>query len=142
MCLRLVTLTLKKRAKSRQMPLGFVSFAVPVTPNNRMNARGGHSISSSTMNLRTATVLEVDQDVQTAPSAARGILIAAGNLRAAAAADLLPRAAKVAAVAAAHAAAVDGGSLFPEQAIAAARAERLLGIGVPRELGGEGAGIA
>jgi acyl-CoA dehydrogenase len=94
------------------------------------------------MNLRTAAVLEVDQDVQTAPSAARGILIAAGNLRAAAAADLLPRAAKVAAVAAAHAAAVDGGSLFPEQAIAAARAERLLGIGVPRELGGEGAGIA
>ncbi len=33
-------------------------------------------------------------------------------------------------------------SRFPQEAIDAARAERLLGIAVPRELGGEGAGIA
>ena len=41
-----------------------------------------------------------------------------------------------------HAAAVDRNSRFPDEAIAAARAERLLGVAVPRELGGEGAGIA
>ncbi len=38
--------------------------------------------------------------------------------------------------------AVDGDSRFPQEAIAAARAERLLGIAVPHELGGEGASIA
>jgi acyl-CoA dehydrogenase len=94
------------------------------------------------MNARTATVLEADKDVQAARSATRGILIAASKLRAADSADLRSRAAKVAAVAAAHAAAVDGASRFPEEAIAAARAERLLGVAVPPELGGEGAGIA
>jgi len=94
------------------------------------------------MNARTATVLEVDKDVQTARKAARGILIAAGNLRGAAAADLSARAAKVAAVATAHAAAVDGEQRFPHEAIAAARTERLLGIGVPQDLGGDGASIA
>ncbi|MGB6504858.1 MAG: acyl-CoA dehydrogenase family protein, partial [Xanthobacteraceae bacterium] len=40
-----------------------------------------------------------------------------------------------------HAAAVDRDSRFPEEAMAAIRAERLLGIAVPRELGGEGASI-
>ena len=94
------------------------------------------------MNARTATVLEVEQDVQTARNAARGILTAAGNLRAAGAADLVRRAERVAAVAAEHAAAVDRDSRFPDKAIAAARAERLLGIAVPPELGGEGASIA
>jgi len=94
------------------------------------------------MNARTAAVLEVDKDVQTARKAARGILAAAGNLHAAGRADLIARAGKVAAIATAHAAAVDRDSRFPEEAIAAARAERLLGIAVPRELGGEGAGIS
>jgi len=94
------------------------------------------------MNARTATVLEVDKDVQAARNATRGILIAASKLRAADSADLRSRAAKVAAIAAAHAAAVDSDSRFPEEAVTAARAERLLGIAVPRELGGEGAGIA
>jgi acyl-CoA dehydrogenase len=94
------------------------------------------------MTPRTAAVLEVDTDIQTARTAARGILTAASNSRAAATADFPARAAKVAAVAAAHAATVDGDSRFPEEAIAAARTERLLGIGVPRELGGDGANIA
>jgi acyl-CoA dehydrogenase len=58
------------------------------------------------------------------------------------AADLRARIEKVAAIAAAHAAAVDRESRFPQEAIAAARAERLLGIFVPRDLGGEGLGIA
>ncbi|MGD0418077.1 MAG: acyl-CoA dehydrogenase family protein [Xanthobacteraceae bacterium] len=57
-------------------------------------------------------------------------------------ADLAARAEKVAAVAAAHAAAVDSDSRFPAEAIDAARAERLLGAAVPRELGGEGASIS
>ncbi len=52
------------------------------------------------MNVRTATVLEVDQDVKAARNAARGILAAASSLRAAGAADAMARANKVAAVAA------------------------------------------
>jgi len=94
------------------------------------------------MNARSATVLEVDKDVQTARNAARGIRAAAGNLHAASRADLIARAGKVVAIATVHAAAVDRDSRFPKEAIAAARAERLLGIAVPRELGGEGAGIS
>ena len=73
------------------------------------------------MNVRTAAVLEIEKHVH---------------------ADPLTRAERVAAVAAAHAAAVDCDSRFPDEAMAAARAARLLGIAVPRELGGEGAGIS
>ncbi len=94
------------------------------------------------MNARTATVLEAERDIQAARNAARGILSAAGNQRAAGAADLMERAGKVAAVALEPAAAVDRDSRFPDEAIAAARAERLLGVAVPSELGGEGASIA
>jgi len=94
------------------------------------------------MNSRTATVLEVDKGVHVARKTARGILGAANNLHAAHAADLQARAEKVVAIAAAHAAAVDNESRFPEEAIAAARAERLLGIAVARDLGGEGASTA
>jgi len=94
------------------------------------------------MNARTAAVLEVDTEIQTARNAARGILIARSNLRAAATADLMERAQRAAAVAADHAAAVDADARLPQEAIAALRAARLLGVGMPRELGGEGAGIA
>jgi len=73
------------------------------------------------MNVRPA-VVEARRDVATANA-------------------LSERAAKVAAVAAQYAEAVDRDSRFPEQAIAAARRERLLGAAVPLELGGEGAGI-
>jgi acyl-CoA dehydrogenase len=52
------------------------------------------------------------------------------------------RAERVAAVAFAHAAAVDRDGSFPQDAIAAARAQRLMAILVPRELGGEAAGPA
>ena len=48
----------------------------------------------------------------------------------------------VAAVAAAHADAVDRAARFPHEAIAAARSQHLLGIQVPIQLGGEGAGIS
>ncbi len=94
------------------------------------------------MNALPVTALELDDDVQAARSATRGIVAAANNLHAANRADLIARAEKVAAVAAAHAAAVDSESRFPHEAIAAARAERLMGIAVARELGGEGAAIS
>lgn len=56
-------------------------------------------------------------------------------------ADLDSRAAAVAAIAAAHAAGADREARFPEEAIAAAQAHRLLGIMAPCELGGEGASL-
>ncbi|MGC1447905.1 MAG: acyl-CoA dehydrogenase family protein [Xanthobacteraceae bacterium] len=94
------------------------------------------------MSARTVTVLEVDQDLQTARHATRGILAAANHLPTAAAAALRARIEKVAATAAAYAAGVDRDSRFPQEAIAAARAERVLGIAVPREFGGDGASVA
>ncbi|MGB7176156.1 MAG: acyl-CoA dehydrogenase family protein, partial [Xanthobacteraceae bacterium] len=94
------------------------------------------------MSARTVTVLEVDQDLQTARHATRGILAAASHLPTAAAAALRARIEKVAATAAAYAAGVDRDSRFPQEAIAAARAERVLGIAVPREFGGDGASVA
>jgi acyl-CoA dehydrogenase len=58
-----------------------------------------------------------------------------------AAADVSERADAAAQVAATHAGAVDQEARFPAEAIAAVRSERLLGLMVPPELGGEGAGI-
>src|SRR6185437_7814469 len=52
-------------------------------------------------------------------------------------ASLEARTAAVAAIAAACAAAVDRDARFPEEAISAARAQRLLGIMVPQQLGGD-----
>lgn len=85
------------------------------------------------------TLQEVDEDRRIARSAMRGILITASNLHAAGSAGLLTRAEKAAVIAATHAAAVDAESRFPKEAIDAARAERLLSVAVPPELGGEGA---
>ena len=53
---------------------------------------------------------------------------------------LAERARRVAAVAAQFAEEVDGQGRFPAEAIAAAKAERLFAIMVPKDLGGEGAG--
>jgi acyl-CoA dehydrogenase len=58
------------------------------------------------------------------------------------AADLAYRVERVTAITSARAAVVDRDSLFPAEAIAALRAECLLGIAVPRDLGGEGASTA
>jgi acyl-CoA dehydrogenase len=57
-------------------------------------------------------------------------------------ANLEARAAAVATVAAASADSVDREGRFPEAAIAAARAQRLMGIMVPRTFGGEDAGLS
>jgi len=54
---------------------------------------------------------------------------------------LAERAERVAQVAAAHAAAVDSAGRFPQECVAALKAERLLGIFVPKSLGGEGASL-
>src|ERR1700722_20950676 len=94
------------------------------------------------MNIRTATVLGVDEVVPSTRKIARGPVAAATKLRTVDTGDFSERVAEVAAVATQYAAAVDAGSRFPHEAIDAARAERLLSIAVPRELGGEGAGIA
>jgi acyl-CoA dehydrogenase len=59
----------------------------------------------------------------------------------AAADDLTTRAKAVAAVAANHASAVDSAARFPAEAFQAVKAQRLLGIQVPKALGGEGASI-
>jgi acyl-CoA dehydrogenase len=56
--------------------------------------------------------------------------------------DLAARAKVVTATAAAHAAEVDAEARFPAESFAAAKAQRLLGIMVPRSLGGEGASIS
>jgi acyl-CoA dehydrogenase len=55
--------------------------------------------------------------------------------------DFNSRAQAVASVAATHAGAVDRDARFPEEAFAAAKAQRLLGILVPADLDGEGATI-
>jgi acyl-CoA dehydrogenase len=56
--------------------------------------------------------------------------------------DLAARAKVVAAVAATQALDVDANARFPAESFAAAKAQRLLGIMVPKALGGEGASIA
>ncbi len=88
------------------------------------------------MNIHTATIKGVQEDGHKR-GAARRLNGGANPAHALNAADLRGRIDKVAAVAAAHAAAVDDESRFPHEAIDAARAERLLSIAVPRELGGE-----
>src|ERR1700745_3581393 len=55
--------------------------------------------------------------------------------------DLLTRAKNVAPVAPTHAGSVDSAARFPAEAFQAVKVQRLLGIQVPKALGGEGAGI-
>jgi acyl-CoA dehydrogenase len=90
---------------------------------------------TASIHLRTTAL----QGVSGASAAVRG-KVAPGDI-APGVASLASRAEKVAAIAVEHAAAVDRDSRFPAEAIAAARAERLMGIAVPRDLGGEGASI-
>jgi acyl-CoA dehydrogenase len=56
--------------------------------------------------------------------------------------NLSARAARVAQIAAAHADAVDAGSRFPQEAVDALKAEKLLGIMAPATLGGESATVS
>jgi acyl-CoA dehydrogenase len=72
---------------------------------------------------------------------APSIVEEAVNSPGSAASDMKARAAAVGVIAAKHAGDVDRGSRFPTEAFAAVRAQRLLGIMVPRSLGGEGASL-
>jgi acyl-CoA dehydrogenase len=93
------------------------------------------------MNIRTIANENGHQELRIGEGA--GVLhLNAGVGHAAGPDDLHARIDKVAAVASAHAAAVDRESRFPRETFDAARAERLLGFAVPRELGGEGVGVA
>jgi acyl-CoA dehydrogenase len=88
------------------------------------------------MNVRTIAI----QDVRaTRDARLRSPKLVPAQPDTTAAADLDARTDAVSQVAAAHAAAVDRDARFPAEAIAAARAQRLLGVMVPPELGGEGA---
>jgi acyl-CoA dehydrogenase len=91
------------------------------------------------MKIRPAARQDAAPGNDAARQAVREFRFAGAHLRAASLADLAYRVERVTTIAAARAAAVDRDSLFPKEAIAALRAERLLGIAVPRELGGEGA---
>jgi acyl-CoA dehydrogenase len=93
---------------------------------------------SASINLRTVK----RQGVAAPKDPARGLAIAGDLSFTAAAETIASRAEKVAAVAAQHAASVDNESRFPAEALAAARAARLMSIAVPREFGGEGASIS
>lgn len=93
------------------------------------------------MNIRTATINGMPKELRIR-EAGRHSQLAASVADAAEPADWRARVDKVVAIAAAHAATVDRESRFPKEALAAARAERLLGIAVPREFGGDGLSVA
>ncbi len=93
---------------------------------------------SASIKLRTVKL----QDVSASTDPALSLLIATDPGVTATVETLASRVDKVAAVAAQHAASVDNESRFPVEAMAAARAARLMSIAVPREFGGEGAGIS
>jgi acyl-CoA dehydrogenase len=96
------------------------------------------AMMSASIKLRTVKL----QGVPASTDPARSLQIATDPAVTADAETLASRAETVAAVAAQHAASVDNESRFPAEAIAAARAARLMSIAVPREFGGEGAGIS
>jgi len=77
-----------------------------------------------------------------APLTAEAAVSAAVDAPAQLAGDLRARARTVAAVAAKHAGAVDSAARFPAEAFQAVKEQRLLGIALPRALGGEGAHLA
>ena len=92
------------------------------------------------MNIRTATITGIPKELRSR-DAGRNSQLAASAADVAEPADLGARIDAVVAIAATHAATVDRESRFPKEAIAAARAERLLGVAVPREFGGEGLSV-
>jgi len=93
------------------------------------------------MNIRTATITGIPKELRIR-DAGRNSRLAPGAADIAEPTDWRARLDKVVAIAAAHATAVDRESRFPKEAMAAARAEHLLGVAVPREFGGEGLSVA
>ncbi|RYC31637.1 acyl-CoA dehydrogenase [Lichenibacterium minor] len=72
---------------------------------------------------------------------ARGIELSACGLHGAGTRPVVQRAEAAAAVAGEHAVAVDREGRFPAEALAALKAQRLLGMAVPRAFGGDGASL-
>jgi acyl-CoA dehydrogenase len=99
---------------------------------------GRQQNGGSFMNVRSKSVQELraTKDLKLVPDADAAT---ESNLTAA---DLKARTDVVAGVAAANADAVDRNARFPQEGIAAARSQRLLGIMVPHDLGGEGASVS
>jgi acyl-CoA dehydrogenase len=95
---------------------------------------------SASINLRT--LQDASHNAASPQDSAYGFVVAPQLAPASLSDDLACRVAQVAAVAAVHATAVDHEARFPAEAIAAARAARLMSVAVPRELGGEGVGVA
>lgn len=93
------------------------------------------------MNIRTATITGVPKELRIRDAARHSRLVPSAA-DAAQPTDWRARVDEVVAIAAAHAATVDRDSRFPKEALAAARAERLLGVAVPREFGGDGLSVA
>jgi acyl-CoA dehydrogenase len=93
------------------------------------------------MNIRTATITGIPKELRIR-DAGRNSQLAPTAADIADPTDWRARLDEVVAIAAAHAAAVDRESRFPKEAMAAARAERLLGVAVPREFGGDGLSVA
>jgi acyl-CoA dehydrogenase len=93
------------------------------------------------MNIRTTANENGHQELRLG-EAASALHLGASVGQAPGPGDLRARVEKVAAVASAHAAMVDRESRFPREAFDAARTERLLGLAVSPELGGEGIGVA
>ena len=89
------------------------------------------------MNIRTATINGMPKELRIRDAGRHSQLADAAEP-----ADWRARVDKVVAIAAAHAATVDRESRFPKEALAAARAERLLGIAVSREFGGDALSVA
>jgi acyl-CoA dehydrogenase len=92
------------------------------------------------MNIRTATISGIPKELRIRDAGRNSHL--APSAADTADSDWRARVDKVVAIAAAHATVVDKESRFPKEAIAAARAERLLGVAVPREFGGDGLSVA
>jgi acyl-CoA dehydrogenase len=90
------------------------------------------------MNIRTATISGIPKELRIRDAGRNSHLAPS----AADTADWRARVDKVVAIAAAHATVVDKESRFPKEAMTAARAERLLGVAVPREFGGDGLSVA
>jgi acyl-CoA dehydrogenase len=127
----------KNKDNCGQYPPKSQKFALVLLLRKRSNRSAIEVSMSASTTIRTATL----QGVATSRGPAPGLVIANGKIQTSTE-SLKARVENVTRVAAAHAAAVDRDSRLPEEAIAALREARLLGVAVPREFGGEGLSVA
>jgi acyl-CoA dehydrogenase len=133
----MVTFIRKNNSNCTELPQGFAHLVIRQATNLVLKVpTANEALVNASMTVRPAALQAA------ATHGAARLRVGDGVAHAADAESLVSRAEKVAAVAAAHAAGVDRDSRFPSEAIGAARAERLLGVAIPRELGGEGASLS